>query len=171
MDPGSCGNLVGEDWLANAASRMGRNPKVTHRASALQVGGVGRGAQQCLVDCPPHCLRRQDGSTAYTSPVVSQSGCLALLGLRTLQDNRAILDCHTKMLRFPAEGEVTLVQPHGSESFQLESAESGHFCCRVTPLSMSARTPYKASTICSLMGLSSPKPLKQPMPTSILQLM
>ena len=130
VDPGSYGNLVGEDWLANAASRMGRNPKVTHRASALQVGGVGRGAQQCLVDCNlPIALRRQDGSTAtgsYTSPVVSQSGCPALLGLRTLQGNKAILDCHTKMLHFPAEGEVTLVLPPGSESFQLESAESGH---------------------------------------------
>ena len=130
VDPGSYGNLVGEEWLASAASRMQKVPRIVQRESPLQVGGVGRGAQQCKVDCNlPIMLTRQDGSMAggtFTSPVVSQSGCPALLGLRSLQDNRAILDCQRKLLHFPAEGEVTLVMPPGSETYQLEAAESGH---------------------------------------------
>ena len=101
-----------------------------HRASPLQVGGVGKGVQQCLADCRlPIALSRHDDSAAtgtHTAPVVSQSACPALLGLKTLQDRRAILDCDKKLLHFPSTGEVTLKLPPGSETFQLEAAESGH---------------------------------------------
>ena len=130
VDPGSFGNLVGELWLSEAAARMEAVPKMTDRKAPLQVGGVGRGAQQCLQDCRlPIALTRQDGSAAtgtFSSPVVRDSGCPALLGLHTLQNRRAILDCDQKVLHFPADGAITLVLPPGSESFQLESAESGH---------------------------------------------
>ena len=134
VDPGSYGNLVGEMWLTDAASRMQKEPQLMHRASPLQVGGVGKGAQQCVVDCRlPIALSRHDGSPAtgtYTAPVVSQSACPALLGLKTLQDRRvkkgAILDCDRRLLHFPSEGEITLKLPPGSETFQLEAAESGH---------------------------------------------
>ena len=109
---------------------MQRQPTMKSRASPLQVGGVGKGAQLCREDCTlPIDLTRQDGSVtagSFTSPVVSQSGCPALLGLRSLQDNRAILDMAKKQLHFAAPGEVTLVLPPGSETFQLESAVSGH---------------------------------------------
>ncbi|CAE7203568.1 RE1 [Symbiodinium sp. CCMP2592] len=130
VDPGSYGNLVGEQWLTEAAMSMQRNPTMKSRASPLQVGGVGKGAQLCREDCTlPIDLTRQDGSVtagSFTSPVVSQSGCPALLGLRSLQENRAILDMAKKQLHFVAPGEVTLVLPPGSETFQLESAVSGH---------------------------------------------
>eukprot|EP00439_Symbiodinium_sp_Y106_P057262 s2270_g8.t1 len=130
VDPGSYGNLVGEEWLVSACSRMQCVPKMRSRQLALQVGGVGRGSQQCKTECClPIALQRQDGSVAsgtYSAPVVSQSGCPALLGLRTLQENRAILDCDKRQLHFPAKGEITLVLPPGSETYQLETAESGH---------------------------------------------
>ena len=130
IDPGSYGNLVGEEWLADAVTRMGRDPMLESRAQPLQVGGVGRGAQMCSRNCRlPIAITRDDGSTAsgtFSSPVVSSSGCPALLGLRSLQENRAILDMSRNVLHFAAPGEITIKLPPGSETYQLEVARSGH---------------------------------------------
>ena len=130
VDPGSYGNLVGADWLREASARMQGTPSFKQRPSPLQVGGVGKGAQLCQSDCVmPIVLTRQDGSVTsgtFTSPVVSQSGCPALLGLKTLADNRAILDLGKNQLHFLGPGEPAMVLPPGSETFQLESAMSGH---------------------------------------------
>ena len=130
IDPGSYGNLVGEDWLTEAVHQMQQQPQMLKRKAPLQVGGVGRGAQVCQVDCQlPIAMARSDGSIAsgsFTSPVVTKSGCPALLGLRSLQENRALLDTAKKQLHFLGPGEMTLVLPPGSETFNLEAAQSGH---------------------------------------------
>ena len=84
----------------------------------------------CSRDCRmPIAITRSDGSIAqgtFSSPVVTASGCPALLGLRSLQENRAILDLGKNMLHFVGPGEATLVLPPGSESYQLQAARSGH---------------------------------------------
>ena len=130
IDPGSYGNLVGEHWLSEAAAQMNKVPTMLKRPRPLQVGGVGSGAQVCSSDCSlPIALLRQDGSPAtgsFNSPVVQASGCPALLGLRALQQNNAILDMRTKQLHFASSGEVVMMLPPGSETFQLEAAPSGH---------------------------------------------
>ena len=130
VDPGSYGNLVGELWLRESSAHIARAPQIVPRASPLQVGGVGKGAQVCQNDCKlPIAISRLDGSAAtgsFTSPIVQQSGCPALLGLRALTENRAILDLGTKQLHFLGEGQPILKLPPGSETFQLESALSGH---------------------------------------------
>ena len=139
-DPGSYGNLVGAQWLEEAVSKVQKPPTMMQRSSPLQVGGVGKGAQLCAEDCClPISLTRTDGSVSagtYTSPVVTQSACPALLGLRALEQNRAILDLSKKQLHFMGPGEPTLILPPGSESFQLELAMSGHLllpCTSSTP--------------------------------------
>ena len=139
VDPGSYGNLVGAQWLEEALPKVAKPPTMTARGSPLQVGGVGKGAQTCVEDCClPISLTRTDGSVTsgtFTSPVVTQSGCPALLGLRALEQNRAILDLAKKQLHFIGEGEPTLVLPPGSESFQLETAVSGHLLLPCTSAS------------------------------------
>ena len=111
----------------------------------LQVGGVGKGAQVCANDCRlPIAIAREDGSVAtgtFTSPVVRQSACPALLGLRALTENRALLDLGKKQLHFLGEGEATIVLPPGSETFQLESAVSGHL---LLPCSEFDKVPLNA---------------------------
>ncbi|CAE7258960.1 unnamed protein product [Symbiodinium natans] len=143
VDPGSYGNLVGAQWLEEASRQMPHLPSMTTRAQPLQVGGVGKGAQVCREDCRlPIAMTRQDGSITtgtFSSPVVLQSGCPALLGLKALQDNRAILDLGKKQLHFVGQGEPTLVLPPGSETFQLEAAVSGHLL-----LPCAARGPASA---------------------------
>ena len=131
VDPGSYGNLVGEQWLEQATVRTSRPAALHGRPQPLQVGGVGHGAQICAQDCKlPIAMRRDDGSIAtgsFTSPVVRGSACPALLGLRTLAQNGALLDMSRKQLHFMPQGtEATIVLPPGAETFQLESAQSGH---------------------------------------------
>ena len=131
VDPGSYGNLVGEQWLEQATVRTSRPAALHGRPQPLQVGGVGHGAQICAQDCKlPIAMRRDDGSIAtgsFTSPVVRGSACPALLGLRTLAQNGALLDMSRKQLHFMPQGtEATIVLPPGAEAFQLESAQSGH---------------------------------------------
>ena len=142
VDPGSYGNLVGEKWLAEAAIKLGQMPTMLQRPNALSVGGVGKGAQTCRDDCRlPLTLLRADGSEAigsFTGPVVQGSGCPALLGLKSLQQNRALLDLDKGLMHFLAEGEPTLILPPGSETFKLEAAQSGHLLLPVEAVAAGA---------------------------------
>ena len=156
VDPGSYGNLVGAQWLEEAVLRMHVQPNLIPRDSPLQVGGVGKGAQVCRDDCRmPISLTRQDGSVSagsFTSPVVLQSGCPALLGLRSLQENRAILDLSKKQLHFVGPGEPTLVLPPGSETFQLETAISGHLllpCASSAPATAGEHHLFADNALCA----------------------
>ena len=146
VDPGSYGNLVGSEWLTEASKGLSQVPQLTARQTPLHVGGVGKGAQMCHDDCKvPISLTRHDGSVAggtFTSPVVANSGCPALLGLKALADNRAILDLGKRQLHFLGEGEPTLVLPSGSETFQLESALSGHLLLPCTSHAQSGETVH-----------------------------
>jgi hypothetical protein len=49
-----------------------------------------------------------------------------LLGLRSLETDRAILDMGNKKLYFPGPGEVKIELPPGSIEVPLEKAPSGH---------------------------------------------
>ena len=81
------------------------------------VNGVGKGSQEAnfKVVCPiavPH----NDGKThlhQITAPIVegTGSGLPGLLGLRTLQQERAILDMGRQELIFPGQGEVAMCFP------------------------------------------------------------
>jgi hypothetical protein len=141
VDPGSWGNVSGKPWMRRSASlavRSGRTPSQTRRERPLRVQGVGHGAQSCTHDVNlPVALPRTDGTIVegiFTSPTINddKSDLPALLGLKTLIDRRAILDCTTLQLHFLGPGDLVLNLPPGSESFQLVQAPSGHLmlpCC------------------------------------------
>ena len=98
----------------------------------MVVNGVGQGSQEAnyKVVCPiavPHA----DGKTyihQITSPIVEGTGSNlpGLLGLRTLQHERAILDMGRQELIFPGQGEVKFELPPGSMRIPLKKAPSGH---------------------------------------------
>ena len=112
VDPGSFGNLAGERWLQEAAAPVNQTPTMQRRPLPLQVGGVGKGSQVCLDNCVlPLQMSRSDGSEVpgtFSSPVVQGSACPALLGLKTLQDNRAILNIRTLRLESAQSGHLLL---------------------------------------------------------------
>ena len=134
VDPGAWTNLVG---LKMARKMTQRALSAGHRPQQLpmerlNVQGVGSGSQQCnyKLQCPigvPH----NDGKShihKISTPIVEGSGAdlPGLLGLRSLETDKAILDTGTRMLHFPGPGPVEIVLPPGSISVPLEKAPSGH---------------------------------------------
>ena len=132
VDPGSYGNLVGEQWAHEAvriANQAGLRPRIQEKASPLEVGGVGKGTQKCFKELLiPTALRSSDGVVnggSYTAPMIPKSACPALLGLKSLMSHRAVLDLSSKRLILMPEGSEVEVPP-GAEVLPLEQAETGH---------------------------------------------
>ena len=101
-------------------------------ATPLNIQGVGNGSQQCEweVTCPIAVTHAEGGTHVHeiTAPIVRGTGAElpGLLGLRSLEQKRAILDCGRQMLIFPGQGDVQIVLPPGSLEVPLQKAPSGH---------------------------------------------
>ena len=134
VDPGAWTNLIGAKLarqLVQRALKHGHKPQQVPM-ERLNVQGVGNGSQACnfKLQCPiavPH----DDGNAhlhKISAPIVEGTGSdlPGLLGLRSLETDRAILDTGNRMLHFPGPGTTELVLPPGSVSIPLEKAPSGH---------------------------------------------
>jgi len=134
VDPGAWTNLVGANMarkLTQRALQAGHKPQQVPM-ERLNVQGVGNGSQHCnfKLQCPiavPHA----DGAShlhKISTPIVEGTGAdlPGLLGLRSLETDRAILDTGNKMLHYPGPGEINIQLPPGSISIPLEKAPSGH---------------------------------------------
>jgi len=148
VDPGSVGNLCGDKWakeVAITANRNGHKPSYQQRARPLQVSGVGSGSQSCNFDCRLPIGLRHSGSQQttlgeLTIPAVQSSDLPGLLGKQSLKKNRAVWDFVTDKLYFMGPGDYDLdkAMPPGTDTFQLETAPSGHSvlpCCEFTSAS------------------------------------
>ena len=132
VDPGSYGNLVGDQWLATAVKEAQRSGfKASHKGmtSPLEVGGVGSGTQQCRQQVTiPAAISAADGTmtqASYTAPVIPSSACPALLGLKSLKSHRTVLDLtDNRMILLPSSTPLEI--PIGSEVYGLEQATTGH---------------------------------------------
>ena len=146
IDPGSVGNLGGDQWaksLAQHAHRNGYHPSFEKRERPLTVSGVGHGSQSAQYDCKlPVAFRQLDGKTttlgSVNTPTVSNSDLPGLLGLASLRRNRAIIDFEKLQLFFRGPGDYDLAKslPPGTDGFQCELTPSGHLvlpCSEFSP--------------------------------------
>ena len=100
--------------------------------SPLSIQGVGNGSQKC--DWEIHCpiavpqVGEPTKRHTFTAPIVQGTGqnLPGLLGLRSLEQQRAILDTGSRTLIFPGPGDVEISLPPGSVRVPLEKAPSGH---------------------------------------------
>ena len=80
--------------------------------------------------CPVAVPTSGNGATLHhlSAPIVEGTGetLPGLLGLRTLENLRAILDVDRRMMHLPGPGDVQIILPPGSRSIPLEKAPSGH---------------------------------------------
>ena len=134
VDPGAYDNLMGSKWLNRVQSVVdGITLKNMRR---LTVGGVGKHHQtanhEATVPIGPE--------KTYTGPVVvedeedSSPGIPALLGLRSMEAKRAILDMRSTERKLYLGGNVRIVADSDTQIVQLEPATSGHL---LLPISQS----------------------------------
>ena len=111
-------------------------PSQQRMSQPIQVQGVGHGSQECSWQtCIPIAMRLSDGSMTmnrFTSPTVPSSGLPALLGLRSLMEHGAVIDCRNRKLYLCGPGDCVITPPPGTETVQMEQAPSGHL---VIPIS------------------------------------
>ena len=111
-------------------------PTQTRRPKPLTVSGVGTGSQVCIHDCTlPIALENDIGEiidATFTTATVNEADLPALLGLKTLIEQRAIIDFATMKMHFSGPGESQIQLGPGSNTFQLSQAATGHLmlpCC------------------------------------------
>lgn len=134
VDPGAIMNLCGEKWLmrqTELAKATGRHTQIRSAARPMSVEGVGKGAQQCNGEAQvPICLHSATGPRPdlyYEAQFIEDSEIPALLGLDTLKRRRCLLDCYNGILFEIGPGAYNLQVPKGTNRYQLESGESGHW--------------------------------------------
>lgn len=139
VDPGSWNNLAGAPWCRRTAVLAGRNglkATQTRRERPLQVSGVGKDAQTCTHDCGlPIALKTVDDrgiAALFKTPTIDDHALPALLGLKTLIEQRAIMDFTKMQISFSGPGETRIEFSPGTDTFQMYQAPSGHLmlpCC------------------------------------------
>ena len=117
--------------LTTRAMQCGHMPKQDNMATPLLVQGVGHGSMECKWQVTsPIAMTDETGSTRLhriTAPVVTGAGehMPGLLGLRSLEHERAILDCGSRKLHLLGRGEAQLNLPPGSVSNPCTKRQAG----------------------------------------------
>ena len=103
--------------LIQRAVAAGHKP-TQEKTPAIHVAGVGKGQQQCdwKVECPITITNSANQTSLHriSTPIVDGPGgeeLPGLLGLRTLEAQRAILDTGNRWLYLPGPGEIKIVMP------------------------------------------------------------
>ena len=94
------------------------------------MSGVGKDAQTCTHDCTlPIALKTIDErgiAATFTTPTVDDYALPALLGLKTLIEQNAIIDFNTMRLSFTGPGETRINFSPGTDTYRMLQAPSGH---------------------------------------------
>ena len=179
-DLGSIGNLAGDGWAAAQAEEAigaGKMPSYEQRRKPLEVSGVGKGSEQCDIDCKlPVGLISKSGKTIcgdITMPVISDSKLPGLFGLTGMKRNRTIIDTNDNTMYFVGPGDYDLLKalPPGTEVFQCKIAPTGHMvlpCANFSQKSSSDALSLHTKSIESVRISDSPPPKPPNLPAAII---
>ena len=130
VDPGAHDNLIGGATLHDMAQQLKVDVSERKLNNVLSVSGVGKSTQEAATCGSVRCsFKNFDGEQvagSYTAPVIPQSTLPPLLGLKSLQAKKAILDTHARKLIIPGPGGVEYRLSPGTLVHQLEMSDSGH---------------------------------------------
>jgi hypothetical protein len=94
---------------------------------------VGKHAHECHeYGVVPLGIRELEMDGEFTAPIIPDSDVPGLLGLASLTEKSAILNCQSRQLLLPGPGGVEIKMSPGSRTVQLEVAPSGHLLMPVT---------------------------------------
>ena len=92
----------------------------------------GFGAQECSNKAMVPMTMATGDTGTFQTPVIPNSDVPALLGMKTLEARRALLDIRGRKLYFLGPGEYSIQLPPGSVEVDLEKTESGHLLLPIT---------------------------------------
>ena len=128
VDCGAVSNLAGSRWIQRSASIAAKHGQGTEtvKTAPTSVEGVGSGSSQISHKAKvPVCTT--DGTQGiFESAVVEDSDLPALMGLETLEKNRALIDVSNRKLIYVGPGGYELKLNPGSVAMSLEKVPSGH---------------------------------------------
>ena len=130
VDPGAHDDLTGDEWVKRftaACSAAGEPaPIMIPLDKPISVGGVGAGRVEAKVAV--RCLTGVQGvMQTYQAPVVPNSSIPALLGIKPLKNQRAVMDCFTGRLYTVGQGGYRMNLSPGSRMYDLVPSHSGHW--------------------------------------------
>ena len=138
IDIGAFGNLAGDEWAreqADRATKAGHKSQQRKLTQTMSVSGVGQGAQavewEVTLPITMTTRRRDEEETElskFTTPIIPNSKVPGLLGLRTIQKMRGLIDTFSEppLMMFCGPGNYRLELPAGSKTIPLARAPSGH---------------------------------------------
>ena len=137
VDTGAYGNLTGRAWVREQAHETGlhgMSSKQEELQQPMRLIGVGKGSQTCscevtVVTCTID-ERDEAHMDEFTEPVLNGEESMsipAILGLQSLEDLKAVIDCGKGRIHFPGPGGLYIAGAPGTRSHQLEKAISGHW--------------------------------------------
>ena len=129
IDPGAFDNLVGDEWVkeaADIAGKSGHGCAWQKLKARLAVEGVGKESNEATDEAiVPICFESGETGT-FTAPVITNSKLPALLGLQSLTRKRALLDVYNQQIIFVGPGGYKLQLSPGSKMHKLTPARTGH---------------------------------------------
>lgn len=128
IDIGAVTNMAGDRWTARQ-EMLGKEAgqgTVWTDIKTIVLEGVGKQANEAKRQAiTPVCM--PDGNVGtFTSIVVADSDLPALLGLSSIEQQRGVIDTHTRRMIFPGPGGIQYTLSPGSRVYKLEKSLSGH---------------------------------------------
>ena len=162
IDPGAHDDLVGQMWVDrfSAEARRASQPEPTsYRLDRpVVVGGVVNGSNVANfgVKCAIGVAGAQE---SFEAPVIPNSPVPALLGIRSLKQRRALVDCFTGRMYFIGAGGYKLNLSPGSRELKLEEAHSGHWIlpCTDWPSASRSQSSARGRSLSMLQAPSAPR--------------
>ena len=129
VDPGAHGDLCSDSWVraveAESKKAGRRPPRYRPLDNPVTVGGVGKGACEALEEVTVEIGIGGD-LEEYSAPMLRDSHIPALLGIPSLRERRAVLDCHANKMYTVGVGGYRIALSPGSKVYELEESTGGH---------------------------------------------
>ena len=128
VDCGAVSNLAGDRWAKRAsviASQFGQGTDVV-QVPTTSVEGVGTGSSKITHKAKVPVCTANGIQGIFEASIVSDSDLPALMGLETLEKNKALIDVSNRKLIYVGSGGYELKLSPGSVTMSLEKVPSGH---------------------------------------------
>jgi hypothetical protein len=135
IDCGAIDNLTGDAWIRRveaAARAHGRGSEWKPLAEERSCQGVGTGSQSATQTAKVPLMMPGGLEGTFETMVLNESDLPALLGYKSLNKMRALIDTDSNKLILVGPGGYELKLSPGSKVFQLEQSASGHLLLPVT---------------------------------------